>query len=98
MNDQRSLSDQIADLLAIADERGMYDASDWLREAFQKEFVRGLQNSLSKPRAKRRCAIDGCGDRVYAAHFYCTMHRLRMERTGDPRMVRKRGRKPKAGA
>ena len=31
MNDQRPLNDQLADLVGIANERGMYDAADYLK-------------------------------------------------------------------
>jgi hypothetical protein len=31
MNDQRSVADQLNDLHALAIERGMYDAADWLK-------------------------------------------------------------------
>ena len=43
----------------------------------------------------RICAVEGCQARAYAQHNYCTRHRLRFERTGDPMLVRKRGRKTK---
>lgn len=60
-----------------------------------KETVSPLTNYAGVPRMKRRCKVDGCEGRVYAEHFYCTVHRLRLERTGDPTLARKRGRKPK---
>ena len=41
----------------------------------------------------RLCVIDGCQNRAYAAHRYCTKHRLRFERAGDPTLTRTRGRK-----
>ena len=31
MNDQRSLTDQLKDLILIAEEKGMYDAADFLK-------------------------------------------------------------------
>lgn len=66
------------------------------KEPLGEETVSGLTNCCRQPRMKRRCKVDGCEGRVYAEHFYCTVHRLRLERTGDPLRTRKRGRKPKA--
>lgn len=60
-----------------------------------EKTVSPLTNYAGVPRMKRRCKVDGCEGRVYAEHFYCTVHRLRLERTGDPTLARKRGRKPK---
>lgn len=31
MNDQRSVTEQLQDLIRLANEKGMYDAADWLR-------------------------------------------------------------------
>lgn len=56
----------------------------------ETQFVSHLQNN-----DVRNCAIEGCTGRVYAAHRFCTMHQLRYERTGDPLLARKRGRKGK---
>lgn len=54
------------------------------------ECVSALTNCLT---GKRLCSVDGCESRAYAHHVYCTKHRLRFERTGDPLLARKRGRK-----
>ena len=56
------------------------------------EYVRPLTNCDN---GKRICLVDGCKNRAYADHVYCTKHRLRFERTGDPLLARKRGRKAK---
>jgi hypothetical protein len=55
------------------------------------EYVRPLTNC---DKGTRVCSVDGCESRAYATHAYCTKHRLRFERTGDPLLARKRGRKP----
>lgn len=71
---------------------------DYLTRLSDREVdktVRPLTYFVEQPRAIRRCAVEGCDGRVYAAHRLCTVHRLRLERTGDPMLVRKRGRKKK---
>lgn len=60
--------------------------------AYHTEYVTPLTNCV---RGKRICFVDGCERRAYADHVYCTKHRLRFERTGDPTLARKRGRKVK---
>ena len=40
MPDQRSLTDQLASLLGVAVERGMYDAADWLQARLTKDGAR----------------------------------------------------------
>jgi hypothetical protein len=54
----------------------------------ETQIVSHLQNS-----GVRNCAVAGCTGRAYAAHDFCTMHQLRYERTGNPLLARKRGRK-----
>lgn len=68
------------------------------KEPQGEETVSALTNCYRAPRMRRRCKVEGCEGRVYAEHFYCTVHRLRLERTGDPTLARKRGRKPKGAA
>jgi hypothetical protein len=42
MNDQRALNDQLQDLVGIANQHGMYDAADFLRDLLQnKPYNRG---------------------------------------------------------
>jgi hypothetical protein len=36
MPDQRSVSDQLHDLVKLANERGMYDAADWITRSAEK--------------------------------------------------------------
>lgn len=76
-----------------------HDASEGQEEAdlidALNSFVSVLQNPTSDASQDRRCAVAGCEKRVYSTHRYCTMHRLRMERTGDPNLARKRGPKGK---
>jgi hypothetical protein len=43
--------------------------------------------------AIRLCAVEGCGGRAYRDYAYCTKHRLRVERQGDPNSIGKPGRK-----
>lgn len=59
------------------------------------QFVTRVQNPESAPTDAKRCAVVGCEKRVFSTHAYCTMHRLRIARTGDPTVARKRGPKKK---
>ena len=54
-------------------------------------FVTHVQNPESDGPGVRRCAVAGCAGRVFSKHIYCTTHRLRLQRTGDPTLARKRG-------
>jgi hypothetical protein len=40
MNDQRSLTDQMRDLIPIANRKGLYDAADYIEKHFPAEYHR----------------------------------------------------------
>jgi hypothetical protein len=75
MNDQHSLTDQLSDLIVIANERGMYDAADYLHEqmrdsAWLRAVASGADDgdghykhnlNLSPGEAPLYAGVCGCG-------------------------------------
>lgn len=92
MGDQRSLTDQLQDLIGIANKHGLYDAADYITRAISgkgdNKSVRPAQNGC---RARENGVA--CGLRTYAGHLYCPKHQQRFVRHGDPCLKVKPGRK-----
>lgn len=47
MNDQRSVTEQLRELVALANKTGLYDAADWIVERMQRdrELLERLKSS-----------------------------------------------------